>query len=651
MEIKRLPPDVVNRIAAGEVVVRPVNVIKELIENSLDAKAQSITVTVGNGGLDSIQVVDDGTGFRKRDHSLACERFATSKLCSADDLQVGKILSFGFRGEALASMSLVGHVSIVSKCASDGEETGFESCYMDGRILEGYPMPVPFKGESGTRIIVDDLFYNNPVRKKAFKSTATEYKKILDVVSKFAIAFPPVEFRVRKTGAANFDLIEEKADRSERIESLTGYSRDDLIIFSISRGEVSKLIPTPLIKAEVICLNPNALGKSVSHTTSILLINGRLIDTTNSSLIKNLDSEICSHFQCSKAGFIFVSLTLDAQDLDINVCPTKGKVIYSNQSAVERFITEEMISHILERRKVKVIKLNKIEFASSNMVSDKPSPKFIPPSQDSQPFKVRTCPRQNFFCSQADNLEPSQPFIELTLTQADVAPPALALTATQPLMAISNCAEPSELEKIINSLASSSYIDLDQNPRDFVFVGDTGKGFILCQYFTRLCVCHVEPLCRLLLRNFLLRHNFSLVSVESQIFDPDSLSNAPAFVKALLSDSQVPSVRGGGRCGAFQLKKLMTLIESKFDTETPTSDESVSVFTDLVVDWLLETEYGNNARICWDEIVRNKNLLSCVNIAKSPEPPQMINFENKNKTSLFQEVISLKDLYKEFERC
>jgi DNA mismatch repair protein MLH1 len=660
MEIKRLPQEVVNRIAAGEVIVRPLNVVKELVENSIDARARSITITIGNGGLDSIQIIDDGSGFRRSDHELACERFATSKLSSAEDLQVGKIHSFGFRGEALASMSLVGHVSIVSKSAEDGGETGFESCYVDGRILEGYPSPVPFKGESGTRIIVDDLFYNNPVRKKAFKSAATEYKKILDMASKFAIAFGSIEFRVRKTGSTSFDLIEDKVDRADRIESLTGFAREDLLVLSLSSATISKLIPVPLIHAEIICLNPNAVGKSVTHTTSILVINNRLVETTNSVFIKMLEGEICSHFQCNKAGFIFVSLTLDPKNLDINVCPTKGKVIFANQSAVERFVTEELISHILEKRKIKVIKLNKIEFSSSNMISER-SPKItvsqpIMPSQDSQPFKVRTCPKQNFFITPralvpAENFEPSQPFIELTMTQPDIAPPALGLSQTQPLMAIANAAEPSEIQKIFNSLAVANHVDLEQNPRDFVFVGDIGKGFILCQYFTRLCVCNVNRLSRVLLRNFLLRHDLSLVSVDHAIFPLDSFSDLPPFISELFRDNRLPSVRGSSdRYGAYQVKKLLSLIQPNLDPGVQTSEDSVSLLVDLIVEWLLDVEYGNDARACWDEIVRNKNLWSYVNILKSQEPPEMVNCQG-TKRAFFQEVISLKELYKEFERC
>jgi DNA mismatch repair protein MLH1 len=230
MVIKRLTPDVINRIAAGEVIVRPTNAVKELMENSLDACASCITIIIGGGGLQTINILDDGKGISVDDHTLLCERFATSKLRTADDLSDGSLHSFGFRGEALASISLVSHIAVTSKTEGDHASAGYESRFKDGCLLPGYPLLVPFSGHMGTRIVIDDLFYNNPVRKRAFKNPSTEYKKILELVSRFAISFTGVEFKVRKLGGTSFDLFEEVSDarkdsRLRRIESLTGISQ------------------------------------------------------------------------------------------------------------------------------------------------------------------------------------------------------------------------------------------------------------------------------------------------------------------------------------------------------------------------------------------------------------------------------------------
>jgi DNA mismatch repair protein MutL len=674
MTIKRLPEDVVNRIAAGEVIVRPVNAIKEMIENSIDANATEIAIIVGNGGLQSIHVIDNGSGITKKDLPLVCERFATSKLRAAEELTRGKILSFGFRGEALASISLVAHVSILSKAREDGVATGFESRYISGALVEGYPVPSPFSGESGTRIVVDDLFFNNVVRKKAFRSTTTEYKKILEMVSRFAICFPSVSFRVRKTGMSDFDLVEEDCERLDRIESLTGHSKSCLVELLLSSEDSGSETPAPLLSSQCICLNPSAISKSISHTTAILVINGRLMETSSSHLLKNVENEICSNFDCAKAGFLYICLNLNPEMVDVNVCPTKGKVVFTNQAGVENFVSEKLISFLLEKRKATIIKLHKIEFASSNLVREqsplcRPS-QLPPPSQESQPFKVRTCPKQNFFFTPkavVKELSQEIPFIELTLTQPDVTPPVLLDLASSneneqtslieenlPLCIQSTKPDPpfkSTFSLTLAELANNRCVELGQNPRDFVFVGDIGRGYILCQYFSRLCVCNVNKLSRALLESFLLGHDLGFVPIPAETFPEENLRDCSGFVKDLFVGPRCPSVRGNHhRIGPYQVKKLLSEIGANAENLRTESEDSIVVLTRIIVDWILEAEYDDDMRIIWDEIVRNKNFLANCTISKTQEPPELIN-EPTSHNSFFREVISLKELYKEFERC
>jgi len=179
-KILKLDETVINRIAAGEVIQRPANALKEMIENSLDAGATSISVTVLQGGLKMLQIQDNGCGIRKDDLEIVCERFTTSKLSKFEDLLA--INTYGFRGEALSSISHVAHLTIVTKTADS--PVGFKAMYTDGK-LKGPPKACA--ALQGTQIRVDDLFYNVATRRKALKNPSEEYSRIFEVVSRYSI--------------------------------------------------------------------------------------------------------------------------------------------------------------------------------------------------------------------------------------------------------------------------------------------------------------------------------------------------------------------------------------------------------------------------------------------------------------------------------
>src|SRR6188768_2539177 len=191
-KIQRLPDDLANQIAAGEVVERPASVIKELVENSLDAGARRIAVTVEFGGKKLIRVEDDGEGMEPEDARLAIERHATSKIRRSDDL--ARIATLGFRGEALPSIASVSH--FVLRTRARGSATGTEIRVNGGTVSSEREVGAP----EGTCIEVADLFYNLPARRKFLKSDTAESAQISRLVTQMALGYPEVGFTLTSGG-------------------------------------------------------------------------------------------------------------------------------------------------------------------------------------------------------------------------------------------------------------------------------------------------------------------------------------------------------------------------------------------------------------------------------------------------------------------
>ncbi|DAZ99650.1 TPA: hypothetical protein N0F65_001887 [Lagenidium giganteum] len=342
--IQRLSTDVVNRIAAGEVIHRPSNALKELLENSLDAGSTQITVTVGQGGLALLQIQDNGKGIHKNDLEIVCERFTTSKLKTFEDLR--SISSFGFRGEALASISHVAHVTIISKTAD--QQCAFKGFYRDGKLVPKRPGgskdPTPCAGKNGTQIIVEDLFYNLSTRKQALKNTSEQYQRILDVVQKYAVHFGArgVGFVCKKHRESSCDLNTMQAsNQRDVIRVLFGTKlTNEITEFSASSKQDSTARDLDFnVRGFISNANYN-----LKKSQFILFINNRLVDCP--PLKRACDYVYSLYLPKHTHPFVYISLEMPPQNIDVNVHPTKREVhfLYEEQivDAISQAIEKQL---------------------------------------------------------------------------------------------------------------------------------------------------------------------------------------------------------------------------------------------------------------------------------------------------------------------
>ncbi|KAJ1983553.1 DNA mismatch repair protein [Dimargaris verticillata] len=330
--IRRLDQAVVNRIAAGEIIHRAANALKELIENSLDAGATNIQILIKEGGLKLLQIQDNGHGIQQEDLPIVCERFTTSKLKTFDDLT--SIQTYGFRGEALASISHIAHVTITSRTTASN--CAYRAKYSDGHLVPIKPgaasEPRPCAGNVGTQITVEDLFYNVPFRRNAFKNTSEEYNRILDIVNRYSIHNTGVSFTCKKLGTATADL-----------HTATSASTVN-VIGQIYGSQVS----THLVKLE--CQDNSLQFKvkgyvsnanySVKKTTFILFINHRLVD--NNALRRGVETVYGTMLPKGAHPFVYLDLALAPENVDVNVHPTKREVHFLNEDQIVAALIEQL---------------------------------------------------------------------------------------------------------------------------------------------------------------------------------------------------------------------------------------------------------------------------------------------------------------------
>ncbi|KAI8921755.1 hypothetical protein BC831DRAFT_475824 [Entophlyctis helioformis] len=328
--IRRLDEVTVNRIAAGEIIHRPANAIKELLENALDAGSTAIQVQAKDGGVKLLQIQDNGSGIHKDDLGIVCERFTTSKLRKYEDLE--SIATFGFRGEALASISHIAHLAIVTRTKES--PCAWRASYAQGKLVSakpgGSPDPQPCAANVGTQITVEDLFYNSAIRRKSFTNLAEEYARILDVVQRYAIHNNHVSFTCRKHNAHAADLqTPSTGSKVDIVRTVFGNQiARELIDFEFESVRWD-------YKASGLVSNANFNTKKF---TLILFINNRLVESRN--VKKSIEILYAKYLPKGTHPFVYLSLHIKPENLDVNVHPTKKLVQFLHEDSIIETLCE-----------------------------------------------------------------------------------------------------------------------------------------------------------------------------------------------------------------------------------------------------------------------------------------------------------------------
>lgn len=310
--IQLLPDSVANQIAAGEVIQRPASIIKELVENSLDAGASHIQVVVEDAGKTLVQVIDNGSGMSATDARLSFERHATSKIKKATDLFA--LRTMGFRGEALASIAAVAQVELRTR--KEGEELGTSICIEDSKLVSQEAISCPI----GANFAVKNLFFNIPARRKFLKSNQTELTNILTEFERIALAHPEVKFTIHSAQSVLMDL--PQGNFRQRIVSIFGRKID------------AQLVPihtdTTLAKIKGFVGTPTASKKKNAH--QYMFVNGRYM--RHPYFAKAIQTAYDRLIPEGQQVPFFINFEVDPARIDVNIHPTKTEIKFEDDSAI-----------------------------------------------------------------------------------------------------------------------------------------------------------------------------------------------------------------------------------------------------------------------------------------------------------------------------
>lgn len=361
-KINILDQDTINKIAAGEVVERPASVVKELVENSIDAGASAVSVSISGGGCTQIRVTDNGCGFEREDLDIAFQKNTTSKIRCAQDLM--SVSSLGFRGEALSSIAAVSKLELITKTKS--ELIGTRYVIHGGIKQEEQDVGCP----DGTTFVVNDLFYNTPVRRKFLKSSMTEAGYVNDVMERIALSNPDVSVKFTNNGK----LIINTSGNGKLHDIIYGiYGRDieaELYDVDKTAGDFSirGVIAKPFI----------ARG---NRTYENYFLNGRYIK--NSLISKAIEEAYRGYLMQNKYPFTALMLQIPNEMFDVNVHPAKLEVRFTQPELIYEFIYQAIRDTIVESEQIQKVSLVKAE---EPVV--KPAPVYVPePFEKEYPVK------------------------------------------------------------------------------------------------------------------------------------------------------------------------------------------------------------------------------------------------------------------------
>jgi DNA mismatch repair protein MutL len=334
MSIQLLPPDVSSKIAAGEVVERPASVVKELVENSLDAGASEVSIEVRQGGIEYIRVADNGAGIAADQVELAFQRFATSKLSRVLDLD--SIATLGFRGEALPSIAAVAHVSLVTRVAS--EEVGTRIEVSDGRTLsrggEGAP--------PGTAVVVRHLFKSLPARRKFLRTNATEASRIQSLATRYALAHPRVRFQMTLDGSPVFSS-SGSGDLREAVSDIYG-PKVGRAMLELRPERTGGQADIPIVSGMIG--SPSVARANRNHTS--IFVNGRWVQ--NRMLGHALQEAYRGFLMERRYPVAVVDIAVPYGEVDVNVHPSKTEVRFRHEglafSALQQAVRHTLTTHL-----------------------------------------------------------------------------------------------------------------------------------------------------------------------------------------------------------------------------------------------------------------------------------------------------------------
>ena len=322
-EIKILSEDTIDKIAAGEVVERPMSVVKELVENAMDAGSTAITVEIKNGGIDLIRVTDNGQGIEAEEIRLAFARHATSKIRSAEDLT--NLSSMGFRGEALSSIAAVAQVEVVTK--TKASLTGVRYT-IEGAIEKDFE---EVGAPDGTTFLVKNLFFNTPVRRKFLKQPQTEGSYVAELLERLAMSRPDISFKFVQNGQVKFHT-PGNGDLKEVIYRIYGREIANHLV-SIEINEERLSLKGFLGKPEI-----NRSNRNFEH----YFINSRYVKSK--VLAKAIEDGYKQYVMQHKFPFVVLHFSMQAEEVDVNVHPTKMEVRFSDEQYVYKTVTQSIIS-------------------------------------------------------------------------------------------------------------------------------------------------------------------------------------------------------------------------------------------------------------------------------------------------------------------